>query len=268
MVTKLEINNTTLYLGDCLESIKLISDKSIDLTVTSPPYDNLRSYNGYSFDFEGIAQQLYRVTKEGGVLVWVVGDATINGSETGTSFKQALYFKEIGFNLHDTMIWEKTAIFPHHINAKRYKQQFEYMFVFSKGNISTHNPIFDVPNKSAGKVINIKCKIKTKNNGKYNGKTKTIESSNFRMRSNVWKESQVGVEGHPAPFPEKLIKDHIISWSNEGDTILDCFLGSGTTAKVAKELNRNFIGMEISKDYMDIACKRIELACLQTDMFV
>jgi site-specific DNA-methyltransferase (adenine-specific) len=246
-----------LRLGDCLDVMKSLPGQSIDLTITSPPYDNLRTYNGYSFNFEGIAKELYRVTKDGGVVVWVVGDATINGSETGTSFKQALYFKNIGFNLHDTMIWEKTAIFPHHINAKRYKQQFEYMFVFTKGNISTHNPIFDIPNKSAGKIINIKCKIKTDNNGKYNGKTKTIESSKFRMRSNIWKESQVGVEGHPAPFPEKLVFDHIISWSNENDTVLDCFLGSGTTGKVAKQLNRKFIGIEISPQYLEIAKNRI-----------
>ena len=247
----------TLIQGDCLEKMKDIADGSIDLTVTSPPYDNLRTYNGYTFDFEGIAKELYRVTKQGGGVVWIVGDATIKGSETGASFKQALYFKECGFNLHDTMIWEKTAIFPHHINAKRYKQQFEYMFVLSKGNINTHNPIFDVPNKSAGKVINIKCKIKTKNNGKYNGKTKTIDSSEYRMRSNIWKESQVGVEGHPAPFPEKLVFDHIMSWSNENDTVLDCFLGSGTTGKMAKQLNRNFIGIEISPEYLKIAESRI-----------
>jgi site-specific DNA-methyltransferase (adenine-specific) len=256
-----------LHLGDCLKVMKSLPDANIDLTVTSPPYDNLRSYNGYIFDFEGIAKELYRVTKDGGVVVWIVGDATINGSETGTSFKQALYFKEIGFNLHDTMIWEKTAIFPHHINAKRYKQQFEYMFVLSKGNINTHNPIFDVPNKSAGKVINIKCKIKTKNNGKYNGKTKTIDSSEYRMRSNIWKESQVGVEGHPAPFPEKLVFDHIMSWSNENDTVLDCFMGSGTTGKVAKQLNRKFIGIEISNDYFEIAKNRIENAQTQTLLF-
>jgi site-specific DNA-methyltransferase (adenine-specific) len=246
-----------LRLGDCLEIMKLMENNSIDLTVTSPPYDNLRTYNGFTFDFEGIAQELYRVTKDGGVVVWIVGDATVKGSETGTSFRQALYFIECGFNLHDTMIWEKTAIFPHHINAKRYKQQFEYMFVFTKGIINTHNPIFDIPNKSVGKLINIKCKIKTKNNGKYNGKTKLIESSEYRMRSNIWKESQSGYKGHPAPFPEKLAHDHIISWSNEGDTILDCFMGSGTTGKMAKQLNRNFIGIEISQEYLDIAKARI-----------
>jgi DNA modification methylase len=255
---KQEIGNATLYWGDCVNVMKKIPEKFVDLTVTSPPYDNLREYNGYSFDFEATAKELFRITKDGGVVVWVVGDATINGSETGTSFKQALYFKEIGFNLHDTMIWEKTAIFPHHVNAKRYKQQFEYMFVLTKGTIKTHNPISDVPNKSVGKVINIKCKIKTENNGKYNGKTKTIESSEYRMRSNIWKKGQSGFKGHPAPFPESLAKDHVISWSNENDIVLDCFLGSGTTGKVATELNRKFIGIEISKEYFDIALKRIK----------
>jgi site-specific DNA-methyltransferase (adenine-specific) len=264
---KQTIENGTLYLGDCAEVLKTINDKSIDLTITSPPYDNLRAYNGYSFDFESIAKQLFRITKDGGVVVWVVGDATIDGSETGTSFKQALYFKEIGFNLHDTMIWEKTAIFPHHTNAKRYKQQFEYMFVFSKGLINTHNPICDVENKSQGKTINIKCKIKTENNGKYNGRTKTINASKFRMRSNIWKESQSGFKGHPAPFPEKLVKDHVISWSNSNDVVLDCFLGSGTTGKVCRELGRKFIGIEISKEYFDIAYKRIEDTKIQERLF-
>ena len=87
-------------------------DGFIDLTVTSPPYDNLRAYSGYSFDFEAVAKELYRVTKQGGVVIWVVGDATIKGSETGTSFRQALFFKEIGFNLHDTMIYAKNSYVP------------------------------------------------------------------------------------------------------------------------------------------------------------
>ena len=128
-----------LRLGDCLEVLKTIPDKTIDLTVTSPPYDNLRTYNGYSFNFDGIAQELYRVTKDGGVVVWVVGDATINGSETGTSFKQALYFKEIGFNLHDTMIYQKGSFAPTFPKTKRYQNCFEYMFILSKGNPKTFN---------------------------------------------------------------------------------------------------------------------------------
>lgn len=101
-----------ITLGDCVELMKEIPDDFIDLTVTSPPYDNLRDYNNemtWNFEkFKEVAKELFRITKPGGVVVWVVGDATIKGSETGTSFRQALFFKDCGFNLHDTMIYKKT----------------------------------------------------------------------------------------------------------------------------------------------------------------
>lgn len=250
-----------LRLGDCLEVMKYLPSQSIDLTVTSPPYDNLRTYNGYSFDFEGIAKELYRVTKDGGVVVWVVGDATINGSETGTSFKQALYFKDIGFNLHDTMIWKK----PNFANpsSNRYHQTFEYMFVLSKGKPKSFNSIKDRKNIYAGSLGSVGENTSTQVDG-----TKKIRErkviSEFGQRHNVWEINTSGQENmgktinHPATFPEKLVFDHIISWSNEGDTVLDCFLGSGTTGKVAKQLNRQFIGIEISPEYLEIAKNRIE----------
>jgi DNA modification methylase len=249
-----------LRLGDCLEVMKSIEDKSIDLTVTSPPYDNLRDYNGYSFDFENIAKELYRVTKDGGVVVWVVGDATINGSETGTSFKQALYFKDIGFNLHDTMIWKK----PNFANpsSNRYHQTFEYMFILSKNKPNTFNSIKDRKNIYCGSLGSVGKNTSTQIDG-----TKKIRErkviSEFGQRHNVWEINTSGQENmgktinHPATFPEKLVFDHIISWSNEGDVVLDCFLGSGTTGKVAKQLNRQFIGIEISSEYLEIAKKRI-----------
>jgi len=238
--------------GDCLEVMKTFEDGCIDLTVTSPPYDNLRTYNGYSFDFEGIAKELYRVTKQGGVVVWVVGDATIKGSETGTSFKQALYFKEIGFNLHDTMIWEKHS-FNHDPRNKRYKQFFEFMFIFSKGRPTTYNEIKDVPIKSAGKII---TSSKTQKGGWKRAYGK-ITMNEWQARSNLWKLTPARNVNHPAPFPEKLAEDHILSWSNEGDTVLDCFAGSGTTLKMAKKNNRNYIGIEISQEYIDIINKRL-----------
>jgi site-specific DNA-methyltransferase (adenine-specific) len=249
-----------LRLGDCLEVMKSLPDASIDLTVTSPPYDNLRTYNGYSFDFEGIAKELYRVTKDGGVVVWVVADATINGSETGTSFKQALHFKDIGFNLHDTMIWKK----PNFANpsSNRYHQTFEYMFVLSKGKPKTFNSIKDRKNIYAGNLGSVGENTSTQVDG-----TKKIRErkviAEYGQRHNVWEMNTSGQESmgkaieHPATFPEKLAKDHILSWSNEGDTVLDCFLGSGTTGKVAKQLNRQFIGIEISPKYLEIAKKRI-----------
>ena len=251
------------YLGDCLEVMKRIEDKSVDLTVTSPPYDNLRTYNGYTFNFEEIAKELYRITKDGGVVVWVVGDATIKGSETGTSFKQALYFKEIGFNLHDTMIWHKPSCnFP---DKTRYYQYFEYMFIFTRGKIKTYNEINDKKNKYFGcKVARIggdrnKDGKLVPNSAYKNNKDKTIKE--YGNRGNVWYIPTASTEQervkHPAKFPEKLAEDHIISWSNEGDTILDPMAGSGTTLKMAKLNNRNFIGCEISSEYCDIIKERV-----------
>jgi site-specific DNA-methyltransferase (adenine-specific) len=254
---KIEPNN--IYQGDCLDLMKYIPDKSVDLTVTSPPYDNLRTYNGnisqWSFaKFKAIAKELYRVTKQGGVVVWVVGDATIKGSETGTSFRQALYFKEIGFNLHDTMIWEKTGMLP---TQDRYYNIFEYMFVFSKGKPKTMNFIEDRPNVNGGrKQRKDKC-INKGNNVKAND---FFVRKDVGRRTNLWR-IHIGKEntgGHPAPYPEKLVHDHIITWSNENDIILDPFIGSGTTGKMAKLLNRNFIGIELDTTYFDIAKKRIE----------
>lgn len=241
--------------GDCVERLKDLEDVSIDLTVTSPPYDNLRTYNGYTFDFEGIAKELYRVTKQGGVVVWVVGDATIKGSETGTSFKQALYFKEIGFNLHDTMIYAKNNPIPQ--NHNRYEQQFEFMFVFSKGKPKTFNPI-KVKTKSAGKEYSWKD---TNDYGEKSAKRSRDEISVVKSEKNMFNIWFMSVASskftNSAPFPEKLAEDHILSWSNEGDIILDPMAGSGTTLKMAKKNNRNYIGIEISKEYCDIAERRV-----------
>ncbi len=252
----LELNKT--YNMDCLEGLKLLDDNSIDLTVTSPPYDNLRTYNGYSFDFENIAKELYRTTKDGGVVVWIVNDSTINGSESGTSFKQALYFKEIGFNLHDTMIWNKGSFsFP---SKNCYHQVFEYMFVFSKGTPKTINLIYDKPNLSFG--VDKSGVGRRKIDG-----TKKIEkrkpAKEFSRRNNWWYIPPQKGKEHPAVFPEQLANDHIISWSNEGDIVFDPFMGSGTTGKMAKLNNRNYIGFEISKEYCDIAEERLKKYLIQ-----
>ena len=261
---ELELNK--IYNMDCVQGMKLLDDCSVDLTVTSPPYDNLRTYNGnieqWSFEkFQAIAKELYRVTKQGGVVVWIVGDATINGSETGTSFRQALYFKEIGFNLHDTMIYAKNNVYAHDPRNKRYKQCFEYMFVFSKGKPSTYNEIKDKPNKHAGKTLS---GTKGRNKDGVKRDLKPIVIGDFQGRFNIWESTTGGSVSsdkiafkHPAIFPEKLAEDHIISWSNEGDIVLDPFLGSGTTAKMALLHNRNFIGFEISEEYCEIAEQRI-----------
>ena len=243
--------------GDCLEAMKtMMEDECIDLTVTSPPYDNLRTYNGYTFDFEGIAKELFRITKKGGVVVWVVGDATIKGSETGTSFKQALYFKEIGFNLHDTMIWHKPNCFNFGSN-NCYRNSFEYMFIFSKGTPNSINLIKDHKTKSSGKIL----QGARKHSNGIRDKVPDFVVGDFKKRDNVWGINVKSENnGHPAIFPEKIAEDHILSWSNEGDTVFDPFTGSGTTGKMALLNNRHFIGCEISKEYCDIAVKRIEEA--------
>lgn len=247
--------------GDCIKIMKKMPDNSVDLTVTSPPYDDLRTYNGYSFDFENTAKELYRITKDGGVVVWVVGDSTIKGSESGTSFKQALFFKEIGFNLHDTMIWNKGSFaFP---SKNCYHQVFEYMFVFSKGKPKALNFIKDRKNLYVGeRGASGRKKDGTRNTGKSNVRDE------YGKRFNIWNypiggghctKDKIAYQ-HPAIFPEQLAEDHIISWSNEGDMVFDPFVGSGTTGKMAVLNNRNFIGIDISKEYCDISDERIENA--------
>lgn len=251
----------TLLHGDCLELMKDIPDEMIDLTVTSPPYDNIRTYNGaiagYDFEkFQAIAKELFRITKKGGVVVWVVADATIKGSESGTSFKQALYFKEIGFNIHDTMIWKKVGGMLG--SNLCYLQNFEFMFVLSKGKPKTINFIRDRKNVRAGKKI---FSSKRKRNGEsvsITNKEKTYEE--FGKRFNVWeiRQETSNKAGHPAVFPEQLARDHIISWSSHGDLVLDCFMGSGTTGVACVNTGRRFIGIELDQKYFDIARDRIE----------
>jgi len=254
------LETNKIYNIDCIEGMQQLDSDCIDLTVTSPPYDGLRDYKGYSFDFKSTAKQLYRVTKKGGVVVWVVGDATVDGSETGTSFKQALYFKEIGFNLHDTMIYSKAGFSnPSH---NRYHQTFEYVFVFSKGKPKTFNPIKDRKNLWGGPWG--KKTHRTKD-GKLIERERKITNAEYGMRYNVWYYStgkgnitrdEVAYK-HPAIFPERLSQDHIKSWSNKGDLVLDPMCGSGTTLKMAELNSRNWIGFEISEEYCKIAEERL-----------
>ena len=254
----MEINK--IYCESNLDTMGKMPDNFVDLVVTSPPYDDLRTYNGYSFEFEEIAKELYRVTKQGGVVVWVVDDATIKGSETGTSFKQALYFIKCGFNLHDTMIY-KTNKPP--LNDRRYQKDFEYMFVFSKGKPNTFNPIMVVSEHYGKKVSKNAGMRNTDGTKKERYHTKSVNK--LKIKGNIWYLPRSSRSGdkfsrkHPATFPEQLANDHIISWSNEGDLVYDPFMGSGTTAKMAMLNNRNYIGSEISKEYCEIAEQRLKM---------
>lgn len=253
----MEINK--IYCEDNLTGLKKLPDGCIDMVMTSPPYDNLRTYKGFSWDFESLAKELYRVLKDGGVIVWVVADATIDGSETGTSFRQALYFKDIGFNLHDTMIWDKEC-FPQCGSLHRYGSFFEYMFVFSKGYPKTANIIRDVPNKLAGQKIGGGTRAADGRMMKKSRLGETIDE--WGRRGNVWRippSNNVNERtGHPAQYPEALCEDHIKTWSNPGDLILDPFMGGGTTAVACLHLDRNYIGYEISEEYVRLAEDRID----------
>jgi len=245
----MEINK--IYNENCLETMAKMPDNFIDLTVTSPPYDGLRTYNGYSFPFEDIAKELYRVTKQGGVVVWVVGDATKNGCESLTSFKQAIYFVECGFNLHDTMIYAKQNPIP--LTHNRYEQQFEYMFVLSKGKPKTFNGLKDKSKYGGEMASRTRSFYKTNTENEPTLQNKRDVISDEKLRYNIWYyivgSTQTGKIKHPAMFPEQLATDHILSWSNENDLVYDCFMGSGTTAIASINTNRNYIGSEISEDY-------------------
>jgi site-specific DNA-methyltransferase (adenine-specific) len=265
---KLEnINNITdcinqFILGDNEKFLNTIEDNSIDLVVTSPPYDDLREYNNvetWNFEkFKKIASELYKKVKDGGVVVWIVNDSTSNGDESGNSFRQALYFKEVGFKLHDTMIYNKNNF--SNPSKNRYHQLFEYMFIFVKGKLKTFNPIKDKKNRYFGSETWGKQSARQKDGSLIVGTKKTVVNE-FGMRGNVWNiicsniVSQKNKKAfqHPAVFPEILAHDHILSWSNKGDTVCDIFGGSGTVVRMCKKLDRNFIYVDCSEEYVKLA---------------
>lgn len=247
--------------GNCVDIMKDIPDNSIDMCITSPPYDSLRTYKGFVFPFYDIVKQLFRIIKDGGIVVWIVCDATINGSETCTSFKQAINFVDNGFNLHDTMIFKKINPIPQ-IYRKRYNNEFEYMFVFSKGVVAKHHAL-KMPCIHAG--LGLKgTTYKNYSKGEQKRKKLANPVKAEKIRGNIW-EYVVGKKAvdqeakkHPAPFPYNLAKDHILSWSNEYDVILDPMCGSGTSCVAALDNNRKFIGIDISEEYCALARERIK----------
>lgn len=268
-------NDWTLYAGECSQVMRdCIEDESIDMVMTSPPYDPVRlingrlitdcangqrDYNGYAWDFVEVATELWRVIKPGGVVVWVVGDKTINGSETGTPERQKLFFMDMGFRCHDTMIYEKLANIP---TQDRYYDSFEFVYIFSKGKPGTMNFICDKKNRYAGSKKKRQSKIGGENKSYRDGH---IIYAAYSRRPNIWRyatgkgHSDDFSFEHPASFPEALARDHVLSWSNPGDTILDCFVGSGTTCKMALMTGRKIIGIDVSSEYLEIARQRIAL---------
>jgi DNA modification methylase len=253
--------------GDAAEVLAGLEAESIDLCVTSPPYDRLRDYGGHEWDFEKIALELYRVLRKGGVLCWIVGDSTVDGSETLTSAKQKIFFREqCGFRIHDTMIYEKSNPGNPSDAQGRYNQCVEYIFVLSNGRPRTFNPIRDKPNVSFG-VMRYGRKTRRDPNGKHNGFFSDRKpAAEFGLRGNCWRGNTAAQEDccvareHPAPMPKWLARDLIISWSNPSDVVLDCFAGSGTVAMEAIQLGRRTLAIEINPDYIPI----IERSCAVT----
>ncbi len=263
LTDKIKLND--VYCSDCIPFMEHLPDNSIDLTVTSPPYDNLRDYNGYSFDCESIARQLYRITKVGGIVVWVVGDKITKGNKTLTSFKQALLFQQIGFNVHDTMIYKKKN--TPFMRSNAYTNCFEFMFVFSKGAPKTFHPLKEKTVRSGEEML-VHNKKADGINRKILGRLKEEKT-----KTNIW-EYAVGLGGttndriafkHPATFPEKLAEDHILSWTSEGDIVFDPMCGSGTTCKMALLNGRRYIGCDISEEYVAISRERLK-SCVKADI--
>jgi site-specific DNA-methyltransferase (adenine-specific) len=248
----------TIYHGDCREILPTIPASSIDLCVTSPPYDNLRDYGGYSWDVNGVAVPMLSALVAGGVAVWIVNDETQDGDESGSSFRQALAFKDIGFRLHDTMIWNKGCFTAVGSVQVRYGPSSEFMFVFSKGKPKTFNPIKDRLNIQVGTMG--KASTVRQINGSLKRQSHVgLPLNPYGIRFNVWNiapEMSNSNRVHPGQFPEALANDHIVSWSNVGDTVLDPFAGSGTTLRAAKDACRRAIGIEIEERYCEIAAKR------------
>ncbi len=258
----LEINR--FYTGNNCDIIKEIDSNSTDLILESPPYDSARTYKGYTFDYKTLGKESYRILKDGGVMVWVVDNMVIKGSESLSAFKQAIYFvEECGFNLHDSMIYEKTGTpYP---STNRYYQNYEYMFILSKGKPKTVNLIKDKPNSNAGKPAHWGKMTYRQKDGTLKEMGENYITPEFGVRTNIWRYKTGGhnvttdkiAYQHPAIFPEQLAHDHIISWTNPGELVIDCFSGSGTVAKMAKLSGRNFIGIDISQEYNDIAMERL-----------
>jgi site-specific DNA-methyltransferase (adenine-specific) len=249
--------------NDCVSEMATLPDNCIPLTVTSPPYDKLRRYGGqrWSFEtFEKVARQLFRLTMPGGVVLWVVQDGTVDGSLTGTSARQWLYFQQIGFDLNSVLI---LATRGWRSQTSRYANQFHFGFVLSKGRPRAFHPIRDRINSTAGQRL--RCSRRSAS-----GEAVTTYNGDRRLglhgyRANVWFYDVGGGKStkdryasrHEALMPEQMARDLIISWSRPGDLIFDPFCGAATTCKMALLSHRHYLGIEAHALYYRLALRRM-----------
>ena len=244
----------------CSDNVAVLSSlpaESVDLFVTSPPYDNLRKYGGQPWDFKALAGEMTRTLKVGGVIVWNVSDSVVNGSESLTSMRQAIHFHDVlGLRVHDTQIYLKNSYVPK--NHNRYEQAWEYLFVFTKGKPKTFNPIL-VPCVTAGsrRWRGAEKQNEATYSMKRVNKHTTVKTHKIHPNVFAYDVGKNAKTTHNAPFPIELARDAVISWSNVGDFVVDPFVGSGTTVVAAKQLNRHFLGIDIHKPYCAETLRRL-----------
>jgi site-specific DNA-methyltransferase (adenine-specific) len=260
------IGDAVLYLADCRDVLPTLS--GINGAITSPPYENLRAYGSAPpCDTFAVIREIAAVLGMGGVCMWNVADQVVNGGESGTSFKQALHAMDCGLRLHDTMIYCKEGVtFP---DSNRYHPAFEYMFVFSKGVPRHFNGIADWRNKWGGSPMHGTDRQPSGDVTPINGIGRPVLS--YGLRRNWWPLANAytgETKGHPAPMPYEMAAGHVLTWTAPGDTVLDPFMGSGTTGIACARLGRRFVGIEIEPRYFDLACRRIERAERQPDLFM
>ncbi len=256
---KLPLNK--IICGDCVEVLKSIPDNSIDLVVTSPPYDGIRKYNGFSFNLHSTGKELFRVLKDGGIIAMVIQDQTKNFGKSLTSFKTIIdWCENVGFKLFETIIYKKHGA-EGAWWTKRFRVDHEYIPIFLKGERPAYfnkEPL-KIPSKHGGKTMT-GCATRL-TNGK-TLKSKRVFINPMKCRGTLWDYTTCGdgtrlKHQHPATFPDKIPVDFIRCFCPKNGIVLDPFIGSGTTALAAIQLNRNYIGIDISKEYCELAKKRI-----------
>jgi site-specific DNA-methyltransferase (adenine-specific) len=273
-MTEMRIGDVELnkvYQQDCIVGMRKIPDGAIDLVVTSPPYDNLRDYNGYSVDLNETGKNIYRILKDGGVAVMVIQDQTKNFGKSLTSFRTIVdWCDNVGFKLFECVIYRKNGT-EGAWWKNRFRVDHEYMPIFLKGEKPQYfnKDSLKVKSKHGGKIMTGFANRKT--NGE-TGKSITKAINEMKCRGTVWDYLMAGDKDpvkrkHPAPFPDKIPFDFINCFCPPNGIVLDPFVGSGSTVVGAKKLNRSFIGFDISEEYCNLTRKRLDSVSPDDELF-